>query len=142
LIRNSPRSFSDEFGGLEMIENKVKRLWAEGKPVLHGWLSVGNAFTAEIMAAQGYDAISVDWQHGALDYSDLLPMFQAMRASGTTIGARVPWLDPAAIIKALDAGAMQIICPMINSLSASRTAQFWSYTGSICARGEHPCRGQ
>ncbi|WP_368346038.1 HpcH/HpaI aldolase/citrate lyase family protein [Pelagovum sp. HNIBRBA483] len=108
-----------------MIENKVKRLWAEGKPVLHGWLSVGNAFTAEIMAAQGYDAISVDWQHGALDYSDLLPMFQAMRASGTTIGARVPWLDPAAIMKALDAGAMQIICPMINS--PEQAAEFVGY---------------
>lgn len=107
-----------------MIRNKVKQLWAEGKPVLHGWLSIGNPFTAEIMAAQGYDAISIDWQHGALDYSDLLPMFQAMRASGTAIGARVPWLDPAAIMKALDAGAMQIICPMINT--PAQAAEFVS----------------
>lgn len=108
-----------------MIKNKVKQLWAEGKPALHGWLSIGNPFTAEIMAAQGYDAISIDWQHGALDYSALLPMFQAMRASGTTIGARVPWLDPAAIMKALDAGAMQIICPMINT--PEQAAEFVSY---------------
>lgn len=108
-----------------MIKNKVKLLWAEGKPAMHGWLSIGNSFTAEIMAAQGYDAISVDWQHGALDYSDLLPMFQAMRASGTTIGARVPWLDPAAIMKAMDAGAMQIICPMINT--PEQAAEFVSY---------------
>jgi 4-hydroxy-2-oxoheptanedioate aldolase len=108
-----------------MIKNKVKELWADGKPVLHGWLSIGNPFTAEIMAAQGYDAISIDWQHGALDYSALLPMFQAMRASGTTIGARVPWLDPAAIMKALDAGAMQIICPMINT--PEQAAEFVSY---------------
>lgn len=108
-----------------MIKNKVRQLWSDGKPVLHGWLSIGNPFTAEIMAAQGYDAISVDWQHGALDYSALLPMFQAMRASGVVIGARVPWLDPAAIMKALDAGAMQIICPMINS--AEQAAQFVSY---------------
>lgn len=108
-----------------MIRNKVRQLWAEGKPVLHGWLSVGNPFTAEIMAAQEYDAISVDWQHGALDYSDLLPMFQAMRASGATIGARVPWLDPAAIMKALDAGAMQVICPMINT--PEQAAEFVSY---------------
>lgn len=98
-----------------MIRNTVKQLWTDGKPVLHGWLSIGNPFTAEIMAAQGYDAISIDWQHGALDYSHILPMFQAMRASGTTIGARVPWLEPASIMKALDAGAMQIICPMINT---------------------------
>lgn len=108
-----------------MIKNKVRQLWAEGKPALHGWLSIGNPFTAEIMAAQGYDAISIDWQHGSLEYSDILPMFQAMRASGVTIGARVPWLDPAAIMKALDAGAMQIICPMINT--PEQAAEFVSY---------------
>ena len=108
-----------------MIKNNIKQLWAEGKPALHGWLSIGNPFAAEIMAAQGYDAISIDWQHGALDYSDLLPMFQAMRASGVTIGARVPWLDPASIMKAMDAGAMQIICPMINS--GEEAAEFVSY---------------
>lgn len=98
-----------------MIRNQLKDIWAEGRPALHGWLSIGSPFTAEIMAAQGYDAISIDLQHGALDYSTLLPMFQAMRASGVVLGARVPWLDPAMIMKALDAGALQIICPMINT---------------------------
>ena len=38
-----------------MIRNKLKQLWAAGKPTINGWLSIGNAFTAEIMAAQGYD---------------------------------------------------------------------------------------
>ena len=109
-----------------MSINNVKTLWAEGKPVLHGWLSIGNAFTAEIMAAQGYDAISIDMQHGALDYSAALPMIQAMRASGVSIGARIPWLDPAIIMKALDAGALNIICPMINT--ADEAAAFVSYT--------------
>ena len=52
-----------------MILNKLRQLWAEGKPTINGWCSIGNAFTAEIMAAQGYDSITVDLQHGALDYS-------------------------------------------------------------------------
>ena len=50
-----------------MFTNKLKSLWAEGKPVLNGWLSIGNPFTAEIMAAQGYDSVTIDIQHGALD---------------------------------------------------------------------------
>ncbi|MEG9862530.1 MAG: aldolase/citrate lyase family protein [Parvularculales bacterium] len=107
-----------------MSKNKVKKLWSEGKPVLQGWCSIGNSFTAEIMAAQGYDAVVIDMQHGALDYSDALPMIQAMRASGVTIGARVPWLDPAIIMKVLDAGALNIICPMINN--AGQAAEFVS----------------
>ena len=98
-----------------MIGNRLKQLWAEGKPAINGWLSIGNAFSAEIMAAQGYDSLTVDMQHGALDYSALLPMFQAMRASGTTLMARVPWLDPGIIMKALDAGAYGVICPMTNT---------------------------
>ncbi|MGP6087883.1 HpcH/HpaI aldolase family protein [Antarctobacter jejuensis] len=108
-----------------MIRNKVRDIWAAGNPVLHGWLSVGSPFTAEIMAEQGYDAITVDVQHGALSYSDVLPMFQAMRASGVVLGARVPWLEPGIIMKMLDAGALQIICPMIST--AEQAAEFVSY---------------
>jgi 4-hydroxy-2-oxoheptanedioate aldolase len=108
-----------------MIVNKLKRLWAEGKPTINGWCSIGNAFTAEIMAAQGYDSITVDVQHGALDYSSLLPMLQAMRASGVVAMARVPWREPGIIMKALDAGAYGIICPMVNS--AAEAAEFVSY---------------
>ena len=98
-----------------MIANRLKALWAAGRPALNGWCSIGNPFTAEIMAAQGFDSITVDMQHGALDYSNLLPMFQAMRASGACLMARVPWNEPGIIMKALDAGAYGIICPMVNS---------------------------
>jgi 4-hydroxy-2-oxoheptanedioate aldolase len=108
-----------------MIPNTLKRLWAEGKPAINGWLSIGNSFTAEIMAAQGYDSLTIDIQHGALDYSHAVPMFQAMRASGTVPLARVPWLEPGIIMKALDAGAYGIICPMVNT--AEEAARFVSY---------------
>lgn len=108
-----------------MIKNKLKQIWAEGRPSINGWLSIGNPFTAEIMAAQGYDSVSIDVQHGALDYSMLLPMFQAMRASGVVPMARVPWREPGIIMKALDAGAMGIICPMVNT--AEQAAEFVSY---------------
>jgi len=108
-----------------MIPNKLKRLWAEGTPTINGWCSIGNAFTAEIMAAQGYDSVTVDVQHGALDYSSVLPMMQAMRASGVVPMARVPWLEPGIIMKVLDAGAYGVICPMVST--AAQAAEFASY---------------
>jgi 4-hydroxy-2-oxoheptanedioate aldolase len=40
--------------------------------------------------------------------------------------ARVPWREPGIIMKALDAGALGIVCPMINS--AAEAAEFVSYT--------------
>jgi 4-hydroxy-2-oxoheptanedioate aldolase len=108
-----------------MTPNKLKQLWSEGKPTINGWCSIGNAFTAEIMAAQGYDSVTIDVQHGALDYGSLLPMLQAMRASGVVPMARVPWLEPGVIMKVLDAGAFGIICPMVND--AQQAAEFVSY---------------
>lgn len=108
-----------------MIPNPLKQIWAAGQPALNGWCSIGNSFTAEIMAAQGFDSITVDMQHGALDYAHLLPMFQAMRASGACLMARVPWNEPGIIMKALDAGAYGIICPMVNT--SEEAARFVSY---------------
>ncbi|MCB1445803.1 MAG: 2,4-dihydroxyhept-2-ene-1,7-dioic acid aldolase [Rhizobiaceae bacterium] len=98
-----------------MIKNGMKRLWAQGKPVLNGWLSIANSFSAEIMSQQGYDSVTIDMQHGAVGYDGAFPMLQAMRSSEVTPMVRVPWLDPADIMKALDAGAYGVICPMINS---------------------------
>lgn len=108
-----------------MIRNELKQTWAEGRPTINGWLSIGNPFTAEIMAAQGYDSVTIDVQHGALDYSSVLPMFQAMRASGVVPMARVPWLEPGIVMKVLDAGAYGVICPMVNT--PEQAAEFVSY---------------
>jgi len=98
-----------------MKSNKLKQIWTEGGCALNGWLSIANSFSAEIMADQGYDSIGIDLQHGIVDYEAAVGMLQAMRASGVVPLVRVPWLDPAHIMKALDAGAYGVICPMINS---------------------------
>ncbi|MFM8748139.1 MAG: HpcH/HpaI aldolase family protein [Aestuariivirga sp.] len=111
-----------------MARNNIRRLWAEAKPAVNGWLSVGNPFTAEIMAQQGYDAVTVDQQHGFLGYDALAPMLQAVKASPATPMVRVPWLAAGDIMKALDAGALGIICPMINNREeAERFVSYMRY---------------
>jgi 4-hydroxy-2-oxoheptanedioate aldolase len=116
-----------------MIPNRLKALWAEGRPTVNGWLSVGSTFTAEIMAAQGFDSIGLDLQHGAYGYDSALPMLQAVRASGVVPLVRVPWNEPGIIGKALDAGAYGVICPMVNT--AEEAAAF-------VARLRYPPLGQ
>lgn len=98
-----------------MIENQILQKWAKGRPILNGWLSIACPFTAEIVAAQGYDSVTIDLQHGLIGYEVATAMLQAMRASHITPLVRVPWLDPATIMKALDAGSYGVICPMINN---------------------------
>lgn len=111
-----------------MVPNGVRAKWAAGQPVLNGWLSIACPFTAEIMAEQGYDSITIDLQHGLVGYEMATAMLQAMRASGVTPLIRVPWLDPAAIMKALDAGAYGVICPMVNTREeAERLVSYMRY---------------
>ena len=104
-----------------MIANPVKTLTSQGKPVINGWLALGSAFAAEIQASRGFDSLTADLQHGLMDYRDALATFQAIRASGVAPLARVPWLEPGIVMKALDAGALGIICPMINNRSQAET---------------------
>ena len=51
-----------------MRENKLKSIWARGEAVVNGWLSSPSAFSAEVMAHQGFDSLTVDMQHGVVDY--------------------------------------------------------------------------
>ncbi len=110
------------------MKNRIKQLWKPGKTVINGWLTIPSAFTAEIMSVQGYDTITVDLQHGLIDYQLAVSMFQAIKGSPVVPFARVPWLDPAIIMKILDAGSVGIICPMINTADdARRLASYMRY---------------
>jgi len=105
-----------------MRPNRIKQMWRENKCVSLGWLSVPNGFTAEVMARQGFDALCVDMQHGLTDFSDLWPMLQAISQTDTVPVVRVPWNEPAIIMRALDAGAYGIIVPLINTAADAAKA--------------------
>jgi 4-hydroxy-2-oxoheptanedioate aldolase len=107
------------------MENRIRDAWAAGKPVLNAWLNIGHPFASEIMGTADFDSLTVDVQHGPQDYSNLLPMFQSLKGSGKTLLARVPWRDPTWVMKFLDAGAMGIICPMVNT--RAQAEEFVSY---------------
>ena len=98
-----------------MRTNTVKEKWARGD-VTHGaWLSLPSSFFAEVMAHQGFDWVCIDMQHGVIDYQAAAGMLAAISTTPVVPLARVPWNDPAPVMKILDAGAYGIICPMINS---------------------------
>lgn len=98
-----------------MKQNKLKQKWSNGEPTFNAWLAMGNAFAAEVVATQGFDSVVLDGQHGVLDYNDILSMLQSTAAYDVTPLVRVPWLEPGAIMRAMDAGAYGIICPMVNN---------------------------
>lgn len=97
------------------MESRLHDVWAAGKGALNAWASIPSTVTAEILAMQDFDSVTVDLQHGLVDYQAALTLFQAVHGYGRTPMARVPWNEPGIIMKLLDAGALGIICPMINT---------------------------
>lgn len=97
------------------MPNPVKDAWKQGRAVINGWLGIPSAFSAELMAKAGYDALTVDMQHGIQDYMSTVSCMQAIQAHPVVPLVRVPWLEQGIIGKVLDAGAMGVICPMINT---------------------------
>ncbi len=99
-----------------MRESKARTTMESGGAVINGWCAIPSSISAETMATQGgFDSVTVDLQHGLVDYQDALPMLQAISQTEVTPIARVPWLDNGIIMKLLDAGAYGIICPMVNT---------------------------
>lgn len=98
-----------------MRENPLRSMWGRGEYAVNGWLHVPSSFSAEVMAHQGWDSLTIDLQHGMLDYAAAVPMLQAISTTSTVPLARVAWNDPGTIMKLLDAGCYGIICPMVNT---------------------------
>ena len=98
-----------------MRPNTMLRTWREGGSTVGGWLTVASSFNAEVMAHVGFDWLCIDMQHGLIDFSDTLPMLQAISQTEVVPIVRVGWNDPALIMKVLDGGAYGVVVPMVNT---------------------------
>ena len=98
-----------------MRKNKLKKLFKEGKAAINGWIEIPSSYSAEAMAHQGLDSLTIDLQHGAISQSDILQIFQAISTTEVVPMARLNWNEPDQIMKALDYGAYGIICPMVSN---------------------------
>lgn len=87
-----------------------------------GWLSVDSPYLAEVLSHSGYDAVTVDLQHGMFGAGRAVTLLQAIGAGPAVPLARCPGLDSAAIGKLLDAGAYGIVCPGVDT--AAQAAAF------------------
>lgn len=111
-----------------MRENRLRTLWTAGQAAVNGWLAIPNGFSAEVMAHQGWDSLTIDLQHGMIDYQAMVGMLQAISTTSTVPVVRVPWLEAGIVMKALDAGAYGVICPMVNTRDdAARLVAYTHY---------------
>ncbi len=100
----------------------LKTLWGGGGTALGAWLSLRDPFVAEAAATAGFDYVCIDMQHGLADYEQTVGMLYAMARTTTVPIVRVPWNEQGIIGRVLDAGAMGVIIPMVNSPEEAKRA--------------------
>jgi 4-hydroxy-2-oxoheptanedioate aldolase len=116
-----------------MSRRTLKSIIAAKGYALTSYISMPGGLGAELYARQGWDAITLDLQHGLLGYDSMITVLQAIAAVDVVPLARVPWLDPSGIGRVLDAGVLGIACPMINAEADARALVRYS---KYAPRGE------
>jgi 4-hydroxy-2-oxoheptanedioate aldolase len=123
-----------------MRANRLRALWQSGGAAINGWLAIPNGFSAETMAHQGWDSLTVDLQHGVVDYQAMVGMLQAISTTETVPVVRVPWLEAGILMKTLDAGAYGVICPMVNTREEAQKFVAWTSYAPRGTRSFGPVR--
>ena len=97
-------------------------MWERGETALGAFLYLREPLIAEAAALAGYDYVCIDMQHGLSDLDMTMGMLQAVARTPVVPVVRVPWNEQGIIGRVLDAGALGVIIPMVNSPEEARRA--------------------
>jgi 4-hydroxy-2-oxoheptanedioate aldolase len=107
------------------------------------WSVLDSPVSTEWLAHIGWDYIALDVQHGLIGYSGMVAGLTAIDASGSTVGmVRVEANDATPIGRALDAGAVGVIVPMINDADEAAKAVAAATYPPVGIRSYGPMRAQ
>ncbi len=91
-----------------------------GETLFTAWSGVPDALTVEIVARQGFDAVTLDMQHGGHHEDSVLRGIVPILNAGKHAIVRIPVGRFDMASRALDFGAEAVIAPMINSVEDAR----------------------
>ncbi len=95
--------------------NRFKDRLRQGALQVGLWLSLAEAYTAEICAGAGFDWLLIDGEHGPNDLRSILRQLQAVAAFASEAVVRVPVGETWMIKQVLDIGARTLLVPMVET---------------------------
>jgi 4-hydroxy-2-oxoheptanedioate aldolase len=105
-----------------MKENPVKQKLRSGQPSFGTWLTLGDLYATRVLARMGFDWLTLDIEHSAIDWSQATTIFAAVSDAGCVPLARVPEGTHHYIKRVLDAGAWGIVVPMVDTVEQAKVA--------------------
>jgi 2-keto-3-deoxy-L-rhamnonate aldolase RhmA len=98
-----------------MRDNPLLQRLRDGDTSVASFITIPDAFTAEVMGAAGVDVLVIDTEHSAISAAQLQTLVIALHASTAAVIVRVTDNDPALIGQALDLGAEGVLIPGVRS---------------------------
>jgi 4-hydroxy-2-oxoheptanedioate aldolase len=106
-----------------LLRNLAKEKLAKGEPVFSMTIRlVRTVDIASIAHTAGFESVYIDMEHSSFPLEAAGQICMACNALGVTPLVRVPGPDPFFIAKVMDAGAMGIIVPGVQSAEEARDA--------------------
>jgi 2-keto-3-deoxy-L-rhamnonate aldolase RhmA len=120
-------AFAAPAGGSK-IWNPVKLKMQRGQTVIAGTLyNSTDPVVYCAMANAGYDFIWTEMQHSARDWESVARMWRTCPHAKAVPGVRVAYTDEREIQHAVDAGALVIVVPTVDSVEEAITARNWTF---------------
>ncbi len=105
-----------------MVPNTPLEKVRAGQPTFGLAISLGNTIVAEMFARCGIDWVWIDEQHGAWGREKMYQAIQVVGMAGCAPIVRAGSNEFFRIGRALDAGALGVIVPMVNSVEEAEAA--------------------
>jgi 4-hydroxy-2-oxoheptanedioate aldolase len=93
-----------------------------GEVMLGIGANLGSSLTVEMIGAAGFDWTWIDCEHGAGDYSELIPQIQAASIYNAPAIVRIAWNEAPRFKRVLDLGAAGIMVPYVTSAREAEQA--------------------
>src|SRR5262245_19743858 len=118
-----------------MRKNPVKEKLRRGEVSFGTWLSLGDLYATRVLARMGFDWLTLDIEHSAIDWSRATTIFGAIADAGCVPLARVPEGSHHYIKRVLDAGAWGMVVLMVDAVEQAKiaiAAPYYPQVGHRC----------
>ena len=108
--------------------SNLKQKLINNELTLGSWITIGHHSIIEIMASAGFDWLTIDMEHSAIELTEAQNLIAHIQANGMEALVRVGKNEEVIIKRILDAGANGVIIPMINNKNdAIKAVEFAKY---------------
>lgn len=100
---------------LNDFSNPLRPKLARGDACKGLWVTLESATVTELASELGMDWVTIDMEHGCLDYKDVVQHIRAARGSDLSVLVRVPSIAIDQIKRVLDLGADGVLLPLVRT---------------------------